>query len=182
MEPRFEEGDRAMNAGLILVGCAALALLFLAWIAWKTGSRRNLGNLYEIDLQAFENLACLDEEEFLKTRLRGGEFRSIQRERLRATMEYVSGIAHNAEVLLQMGSSALRDSDPGIANAAKQVVDDASKLRLNAQIARLKLMTAMLWPGMRIESAGVLEPYRKLKSIAEVLLEANSHLGTANVA
>jgi hypothetical protein len=97
-------------------------------------------------------------------------------------MEYVSGIAHNAEVLLQMGSSALRDSDPAVANAAKHVVDEASKLRLNAQVARVKLLTAMLWPGIRIEPSGVLEPYRKLKSIAAVLEVANSHLGTVHVA
>lgn len=182
MESCTEEGDRTMNAGLILVVCAILALGFLSWMAWKTRSRRNLRDLYDIDLQAFENLVCADEEEFLKTRLRGGEFRRIQRERLRATMAYVSGIAHNAEVLLQMGSSALRDSDPAVANAAKHVVDEASKLRLNAQVARVKLLTAMLWPGIRIEPSGVLEPYRKLKSIAAVLEVANSHLGTVHVA
>jgi hypothetical protein len=182
MEPCIEEGDQAMNAGIMLVLCAVSALLFLAWIAWRVHSQRNVGHLRDIDLQAFENLACADEEDFLKTRLRGSEFRRIQRERLRATMEYVSGIAHNAEVLLQMASSALRDSDPEVANAAKLVVDNASKLRLNAQVARLKLLTAMLWPGIRIEPTGVLEPYRKLKSIAAVLEQANSHLGTVNVA
>lgn len=182
MESCVEEGDRTMNAGLILVVCAGLALLFLAWIAWQKRNQRNLGRLHEVDLEAFENLTRVDEEEFLRERFPGSEFRKIQRERLRATMEYVGAIAWNTGVLLQMGSAALRDPDPEVANAAKHVIDEASRLRLNAQIARFKLLIAMVWPGTRIRSIGVLEPYRKLRSIAQVLEEANSHIGTVHAA
>ena len=111
--------------------------------------------------------------------LNGLLFRTIQRERLRVAMEYVSGISHNAGVLLQMGSAALHGPDPKIAEAGRQVIDEAGKLRLNAQLVRMRLLAAMLWPGARHRPAGVLELYRQLKRTAEILQDAPAQVAQA---
>jgi hypothetical protein len=167
-----------MNAGIILVLCALVALVCFALMAWKSRRQRST-DLCEIDLVAFENLISADEEEFLRAHLSAGEFRTIQRERLRAAMEYVSGISHNAGVLLQMGSAALHGPDPKIAEAGRQVIDEAGKLRLNAQLVRMRLLAAMLWPGARHRPAGVLELYRQLKRTAEILQDAPAQVAQA---
>lgn len=168
-----------MNVAIILVVCAVLALVSFALVAWKSRRHGNNAVLREIDLDAFANLISAQEEEFLAAHLSAGEFRTIQRDRLRAAREYVSSISHNAGVLLHQGAAALRSPDPEIAEVGKRVIEDAGRLRLNAQLAHMKLLAAMLWPGTRLEPSGVLEPYRHLKQTASVLEHSPSEMAQA---
>ena len=95
-----------MIATIILVLVALLALLSLLWLARGRSLAAALEHPAEhiraVDVDAFRNLVDPDEEEFLRTSLPPAEFRRIQRERLRAAVEYVSCAAQNAAILLRL--------------------------------------------------------------------------------
>ena len=49
------------------------------------------------------------------------EFRAVQRERMRAALEYIRNSAHNAACLLRLGEAASRSGDPRIARGRPSV-------------------------------------------------------------
>src|SRR2546421_5246853 len=115
---------------LVLVSLTALLLMYAA--RGKTSAIGDLddlaGRTRPVDIDAFRNLIDPAEEEFLRENLPAGEFRVIQRERLRAAVEYVSCAAHNAAILVRLGESARLNLDPKIAEAGQQLL--ATPLRL----------------------------------------------------
>ena len=151
----------------IVVLVALLALSCLLWFARSQASvSKALENPAEhirgVDVEAFRNLIDPDEEEFLRTSLPPGEFRRIQRERLRAAVEYVSCAAHNAAILLRVADAGRRSSDPATAEAAQALVDNALRLRLYALHAVPRLYLGMIFPGSRISPAGIAESYEQM--------------------
>ena len=58
---------------------------------------------------------------------------------MRAAMEYIHNTAHNAAYLLRMGEAAARSPDPRIAQAGRQLIDSALRLRANALLSDAKL-------------------------------------------
>jgi hypothetical protein len=156
-----------MTIALILVGAALCALLFFVWLAKGHASALNTSDnpaehLRSVDVEAFRNLIDPDEEHFLKTNLPAAEFRKIQRERLRAALEYIACAAHNAAILLRMGEVARRSPDATIAEAGEKLVDSAIRLRLYAFHAMAKLYLGMIVPGARISPARVAEGYEQM--------------------
>ena len=115
-----------------------------------------------VDVQAFRNLTNSYEEQFLHTHLSPSEFRSVQRARLRAALEYVFGVANNAAVLIRMGEDARRSSDPSVAEAGQKLADSAMRLRLYAFQAGAKLYLAMLYPTGRTPSYELAEQYEHM--------------------
>ena len=75
-------------------------------------------HLRYVDVDAFRNLIDPAEEEYLRLRLSHSDFRKIHRERLRAAVDYVSGAAHNAALLVRLAEVARSSSDPATAAAA----------------------------------------------------------------
>src|SRR5215471_14106533 len=59
-----------------------------------------------VDIDAFRNLTDRNEEEYLRSHLSRSQYRKIQRQRLRATLAYVSCVANNTAVLIRMGETA----------------------------------------------------------------------------
>jgi len=163
-----------MTITLILVGFAGLALLFfLFWIRSGGVDAVDESKLSEqlraVDLEAFRNLIDESEEEFLRTNLLPREFRSLQRMRLRAAVDYVAGVSHNAAVLLQFGQAARRSPDAEVAEAGRQLVDNAVQLRLYALLATCKLYVRIAFPGAALEPAGVVDNYQRLSDGAALL-------------
>jgi len=156
-----------MTLTIIVVAVALTTLVLLAALArGQAASSRLLENPAEhirsVDVVAFRNLVDPDEEEFLRTSLPPGEFRRIQRERLRAAVEYVSCAAHNAAILLRVADAGRRSSDPATAEAAQALVDNALRLRLYALHAVPRLYLGMIFPGSRISPAGIAESYEQM--------------------
>jgi len=118
--------------------------------------------LPSVDLEAFRNLIDPDEEKFLRANLQPGEFRVIQRQRLRAAVDYVTGVSQNAAALLQLGLAARRSPDIRIAEAGRQLVDDAVRLRLTSVLAIGKLYARIVFPGAVIEPSGIVDHYRSM--------------------
>jgi hypothetical protein len=153
-----------MTISIIVVVFASLALWFFLRVQslFKV-SPQVLDNpaehLQAVDLEAFRNLMDPDEEAYLRDHLQPRDFRRIQRERLRAAVEYLTGAAHNAAVLMRLGEAARTDPDPATAAAAEKLIANAVQLRLYALQAIPKLYVAMVLPGRRVAPMRVAESY-----------------------
>jgi hypothetical protein len=159
---------------LILVFGAFLALGFLIRLAkGRASSSEVLQNPAEhiraVDVEAFRNLVDPEEEEFLRANLAPAEFRRIQRERLRAAVEYVSCAAQNAAILLRLADAGRRSSDPTTAEAAEKLVNNALRLRLYAMQAIPRLYLNMIFPGARISPVRVAESYEQMTRLVVLL-------------
>jgi hypothetical protein len=152
---------------LVIVLISFLALGFLIRVAKsRVSASKVLENPTEhmraVDLEAFQNLVDPNEAEFLRTNLPSAEFRRIQRERLRAAVEYVSCAAQNAAVLLRLADAGRRSPDPATAEAAEKLVQNALRLRLYALQAIPRLYLGMVLPGARISPVGIAERYEQM--------------------
>jgi len=151
----------------IVVLVALLALSCLLWFAQsQAAASKILENPVEhirtVDVEAFQNLVDPDEEEFLRTNLPPAEFRKIQRERLRAAVDYVSCAAQNAAILVRVADAGRRSPDLATAEAAEKLVDNAFRLRLYALHAIPRLYLGMIFPGSRISPARIAESYEQM--------------------
>jgi hypothetical protein len=156
-----------MTVTLILICAALLALGLLARLAkGRAVAPEVLENptehLRSVDVEAFRNLVDPGEEQFLRAHLAPAEFRKIQRERLRAAVEYVSCAAQNAGVLLRLADAGRRSSDPATAEAAEKLVNNALRLRLYALHTIPRLYVGMIFPGARISPVGIAESYEQM--------------------
>lgn len=156
-----------MTITLILVVVAFLALGFLITLSrGRAVPAAILDNPAEhmraVDVEAFRNLVDPEEEAFLRTNLPPADFRRIQRERLRAAVDYVSCAAGNAAILLRVADAGRRSSDPATAEAAEKLVDNAIRLRLYASLAIPRLYLGMILPGAHISPVRVAERYEQM--------------------
>jgi hypothetical protein len=159
---------------LLLVVVAFLALGFLIRLArGRASSSEALENPTEhiraVDVEAFRNLVDRDEEEFLRANLPPVEFHRIQRERLRAAVEYVSCAAQNAAILSRLADAGRHSSNPATAEAAEKLVDNAIRLRLYASLAIPKLYLGMILPGVHISPVPVAESYEQMTRLVVLL-------------
>jgi hypothetical protein len=155
-----------MTITLLLILFAVLALIL--FVLRSVGNGRALLDETElsqqirtVDLGAFRNLTDPEEEEFLRASLPAAEFRKIQRQRLRAAIDYLSGVSHNTALLLQLGQSARRSPDARIAEAGRNLVDNAVRLRLLSMHAMGKLYLRVAFPGAAVQPAGIVERYQQ---------------------
>lgn len=153
-----------MNTTVVLVSAAFLALfVLLRLVRSRALAARWLQepgtHLRSVDLEAFRNLIDPTEEQFLRTHLPPAEFRSIQRQRLRAAIQYVSAVAHNAKVLLRLGHAARLNSDPSIAASGESLVETALQLRFTAFRSLAVLYLRIVLPGGHVSLSGVAEGY-----------------------
>lgn len=156
-----------MISTLIIVLLALLSLVFLLRLA----KGRALGikspddvrcQIRPVDIQAFRNLTNPNEEEFLHANLPASEFRTVQRARLRAALEYVFCVANNAAVLIRMAEDARHSTDPSVVEAGQKLADNALRLRLYAFQAGAKLYLAMIYPTGRTPSYDIAEQYERM--------------------
>jgi hypothetical protein len=156
-----------MTVSIVLVVLAVLVLILLIRVAKGQAIAVRVGeNLTEsirpVDVEAFRNLIDPYEGEYLRSRLRSAEFRKLQRERLRAAVEYISCAAHNAAVLLRIAEAARLSADPQVADMAEKLVENAIRLRLYAFQAIPKLYIAMILPLHPQSSVRVADGYEQM--------------------
>ena len=150
----------------------ALAILFL--LLYLEGGRNSslqrlddlAGRTRPVDLEAFRNLVDPGEEDYLHSNLSSRQFRAVQRERMRAALEYVRNAAHNAAFLLRMGEAATQNVDPRIAQAGSQLVDSALRLRAYALLCAAKLYVRMVFPQARLSYGRLADNYQHLSALA----------------
>ncbi|HLK34574.1 MAG TPA: hypothetical protein VKT29_15880 [Terriglobales bacterium] len=153
---------------LVLLLLVAGALLLLARaargqsVAVVTSLRDLEGQTTAIDVAAFRNLVSPDEEKFLRRHLPGGEFRYLQRQRMRAAVAYIHSALSNAAILLRLGEAAQRSQDQHLAVAGRKLVETAIRLRLYAFFALLKLYVNIAFPDLHLSPVAVVDRYERL--------------------
>ena len=161
-----------MTLAIILVVAAALGLIFILGVTVSRSLQINgpgRREIQPIDVEAFRNLVDPAEDAYLRRRLPAGEFRRVQRERLRATAAYIKVAGRNAAALALIGQGALASGNAATAEAARQLIDNASRLRLNASFALLRIYLALAWPNSSQTASGVLRGYERLNGSAMLL-------------
>jgi hypothetical protein len=153
-----------MTISIALVVLASLALLFFIRLAKGQTVAFRIGEnptqqIRFVDLEAFRNLIDPNEEDYLRRQLPREDFRTIQRQRLRAAADYIVCAAHNAAVLLSLAEAARRSSDPAVVATAEKVIDNAIRLRLYAVQAIPRMYIAMVLPVGRLSPVRVADRY-----------------------
>jgi len=164
-----------MTVAFILIIISAVSLTLLFSVA--RGRSASVGSLEElrghtrpVDLESFRNLIDPAEEHFLRANLSPRDFRVVQRERLRATVQYVQWASQNAAVLLRLGEAARSSADPEISQAAQVLIASALRLRLYALLTIPKLYLGLAIPGARLSPGHLVDGYQKLSSQAGQLV------------
>jgi hypothetical protein len=163
-----------MILSFTLIFVALAILLLLLYVEGGQNSTVNqledlAGRTRPVDLEAFRNLVDPREEDFLRANLLPRQFRSVQRERLRAAREYIWNSAHNAAFLLRLGEAATRSPDPRIAQAGKQLIQSALRLRAYSLLSCAKLYLRMVFPGARLSYGELADSYQHLSALASQL-------------
>ena len=163
-----------MTLALVLVIIAGLALVLILGLTVSTHLQLSPGSaltqsIEPIDIEAFRNLVSPAENDYLRRRLPAGEFRMVQRQRLRAAAAYIRVAARNAAVLITIGQAARSAHDPATAEAARQLVDNALLLRRYATVALLRIYVALAWPESGLAAAPIVHGYEQLSNRAMLL-------------
>jgi hypothetical protein len=156
-----------MTIGFALIVFAAAALLLFVWrTIGRTRARFGHADLSQqvraVDLEAFRNLTDPAEERYLREHLPAANFREIQRKRLRAAIEYVVGVYHNAGILLSVGQAARQNPDPLIAEAARNLVDEALRLRLSSVHSIARLWVRFVFPDAVFQPSAIVDRYQRI--------------------
>lgn len=167
---------------LVFVALAILVLLLYVEGGQKLsvmGVDDLAGRTRPVDLEAFRNLVDPKEEDFLRANLLPREFRAIQRERIRSTMDYIRNTTHNAACLLRLGEAATRSADPRVAQAGRQLIDSALRLRAYALLSIARLYLRMVLPEARLSFGKLADNYQHVSVLAGqlALLEHPTRVG-----
>jgi len=108
-----------------------------------------------LDVLAFNNLIDPLEEHFLRENLPPRIFRGIQRQRLRAAIDYVGCAARNAAPLIKAGRLAGTGMDAEGSRQAHEIVTAAIHLRLLSALVLCLLWAKIAFPGLHISLAGI---------------------------
>jgi hypothetical protein len=122
------------------------------------------GQTRPVDIEAFRNIIDPSEEDFLRANLPASEFRAVQRQRLLAAAEYVGNVAHNAAVLLRLGQAGLHNPEPTVVAAARQLIENALRLRIYALLSLAKLYVRIAVPQAHLSSGRLADNYHELRS------------------
>lgn len=163
-----------MTFSILIAILAVLALvIFVLLVRSQLHKPANLdelrARLQPIDVKAFRNLIDEHEEEFLRKRLQGSQFRSIHRERMLTASEYVRCAARNAAILIQLAEAAKFDSDPAVVDAALKLQETAFQVRLNAYRALPRFYVRILAPGLKGVPQSLAETCDRLSRQAVIL-------------
>ncbi len=163
-----------MILSFALIFVALVILLLLLYVeGGQNGSVSRLedlaGRTRPVDLEAFRNLVDSREEDFLRASLPRRELRAVQKERMRAALEYIRNAAHNAAFLLRLGEAATRSDDPRIAQAGRQLIDSALRLRAYALLSGATLYVRLMFPATRLSYRKLADNYQHLGALASQL-------------
>lgn len=163
-----------MTLSIIIAISAFLALLTVVLLVRSQHTRRaNLdelrARLKAVDILAFRNLIDDKEEQFLRQRLLGPEFRAVHRERMLAATEYVRCAARNAGILAQLAEAAKSDPDPSVVAAALKLQETAFQVRLEAYRALPRFYVRAWLPGLGNVPQSIVETCDRLSRQAVIL-------------
>ena len=85
---------------------------------------------------------------------------------MRAALTYIRNSAYNAGLLLRLGQAATHSTDPHIAQAGRQLIDQALRLRAYAVLSSAKLYVRITFPDARLSFGRLADSYQGLSALA----------------
>jgi hypothetical protein len=151
------------NLIILLVVCAAFAaFLFVPW----QSRRLKFNKLSDVeaqwrtvDLGALANLLDPREEQFLRRNLDDEEYKTIYRERISVTREYISNITHNAKLMVRAGQIMLQNRQGEEAAYVRELVKSSSSLRLTLLKVQMRLAYCYAFPRAETNLSAVVHDY-----------------------
>ena len=170
-----------MNIAIIIaVTLLAFGLVFALYrlAVGTNGSGDSKPVIESLDVSAFNNLIDPSEEDFLRQELPPPVFRTIQRLRLRAALEYVSCASRNAAVLIRIGKSMGAESGNPHGEQASDLANAAVQLRFLSLLVLCLLWIKIAFPGLRLSLKGVSALHERLVAQQAALgrLQMSDHL------
>lgn len=153
-----------MIVAIVFVALSFIGLALILYLAkgfHATGGSLNqlASQLQPVDLNAFRNLIDKGEELYLREHLDPADFRSIQRERKLAAIEYIRCAASNAAILIRLAEVAQQSPDPAISSAAEKLLENAFRLRLYCFRVVPRLYVSVLVPSAGLVPARLADSY-----------------------
>jgi hypothetical protein len=153
----------------MIVIALALGALALFYVAVRNRRQQSVQSLRQVDLKAFRTLTERDDELFLRERLPNSRFRRLKRQRIRVTLGYVGRISGNAAVVMRLGQEARLSPDPEVAQAAAQVTELATQIRIQCLLAFAKLSAEFAVPSLQLTPATLAPAYQTLRENVRLL-------------
>ncbi|MCU1296591.1 MAG: hypothetical protein JWO91_869 [Acidobacteriaceae bacterium] len=160
---------------ILIVVLAAFALLSLAfWTVLRNSSTvlavADSKSVTEplVDIAAFRNLVDPAEEEFLRNNLTPQLFRTIQRERMLAAVEYVQCAAGQARMLVQLVESTRDEQTGELPHISEELVTAAIRLRALSILVLFALYLRVAFPGVRISFVQVPAMYENVMGLGKL--------------
>jgi hypothetical protein len=147
----------------MIVIALALGALVLFYVAARRRRIQAFQAVHPVDLKAFRTLTERDDEFFLRERLPRSRFCRLKRQRIRVTMGYVGRIAGNASVVMRLGEEARLSADPEVVQAAVQVLELATQIRMQCLVALAKLSAEYALPSLQLTPARLAPAYQTLR-------------------
>jgi len=156
----------------VIVIALALCAVVLFYMAVRS-RRKHAGDLFRpVDLNAFRTLTDREDEFFMREKLPRSKFTHLKRQRIRVILRYVARIAANASAVLHISEEAARlNPTPEVAQAATQVMELATQIRLQCLVAMAKLSLEYAMPSLQLTPAMLVPKYLSLR-------ENLKHLGS----
>ena len=149
---------------IIVVIVLALLALALFYVGFRS-RRKQAANrpVRPLDLTAFYTLLDRDDEAFLREKLSRRQFFQLKRLRIKVTWKYVRRIADNSATVLRLAALTRLDPDPNVAQAAAEVADLATHIRVQCLVALAKLAAEFAFPSMQLTPAVLAPKYESLR-------------------
>lgn len=144
--------------GIVL---CAVTVLFVA-----VRSRSNQATVRPLDVAAFRTLMDRDDELFLREKLSRDAFLKLKRERIRVSLKYVGRIASNASAVMHSSDAGRLHPDPEISQAAVQIAELATQIRIQCLVAFTKLSVEFAFPSLQLTPATLAPKYQSLRAKA----------------
>jgi hypothetical protein len=153
----------------VIVIALALCAVMLFYMAVRSRRTQAGQSFRTVDLNAFRTLMDRDDELFMRESLPRSKFSHLKRQRIRVTVRYVARIASNASAVMHVGEAARVSSAPEVAQAAAQVMELATQIRLQCLVALTKLSLEYAMPSLQLTPAMLVPKYQSLRENLRVL-------------
>jgi len=153
----------------VIVIALALCAVMLFYMAVRSRRTQAGQSFRTVDLNAFRTLTDRDDELFMRESLPRSKFSHLKRQRIRVTVRYVARIASNASAVMHVGEAARVSSAPEVAQAAAQVMELATQIRLQCLVALTKLSLEYAVPSLQLNPAMLVPKYQSLRENLRLL-------------
>lgn len=154
---------------IFLITCLVLIAAAIGLLVLLRGNRRFQkesaleNHLQLVDMAAFLNLVSPEERAYLRENLSRDDFRTSQRQRIRAAIEYVFRIMDNSKILIRIAETAVTSSNPEILAAGRRMLEAATTARALSVLTILRLYLEFLFPQLDLNVAAMISKYNDMQ-------------------